>query len=440
LTNKPFDRDEFLKRSLPNAERHTTNNLDFYVDERSGLGFRFVSDRLLAFGPPVAIEEWLSRNNPTQGALRPGLELSASGKPVVVVLNVERLPVGALGRMPMEIQPIFQAKLATVTLDLTGDARIEASLVYDGPKAAADAERALRAAAEWGRVALAKARAEVGKMALGDGKAAPLSDLPMASFGLFGLGALQQYDDFLKDLPLKNQGNTLVLAVQIPKGGNTTMTYAMAVGLLLPAVQKVRDAAGRAQSQNNLKQIGLALHNYHDVNAALPPAAICDKRGKPRLSWRVAILPYLEQENLYKQFKLDEPWDSEHNKKLIGAMPKTYALPTAPLKPGETYYRALVGNGAAFETIRGTRFADFTDGLSNTLLVVEAAEGVPWTKPDELEYDPEKPLPKFGTFSNGGFNALFGDGSVRFILPSIAEKTLRALITRAGGEVVDPNE
>jgi prepilin-type processing-associated H-X9-DG protein len=439
-TNKPFDRDTFLKRSMPAVEQRTTRNLEFYVDEQSSMGFRFINDRMLAFGPAIAIEEWLSRNNPTQGALRPGLELANSGKPVVVVLNVERLPIGALGRLPAEIQPLFRAKLATLTLDLAGDGRIEASLVYDGARPAAAAEQALRAAADMGRAALAKARAEMLKMAIGDGKPASLSELPMASFGLFSLGALQQYDDFLKDPPVKIQGNTLVLSVQLPKGGNLTMTYAAAVGLLLPAVQKVRDAASRAQSQNNLKQIGLAMHNYESTNGTFPPAAICDKRGKPLLSWRVAILPYIEQEPLYKQFKLDEPWDSEHNKKLINAMPKTYALAAAPPKPGETHYRALVGNGAAFETIRGTRFPEFTDGLSNTWLVVEAAEGVPWAKPDELEYDPAKPLPKFGTFNNGGFNALFGDGSVRFMLPTLKEKTVRALITRAGGEAIDFDE
>jgi len=220
------------------------------------------------------------------------------------------------------------------------------------------------------------------------------------------------------------------------------MTYAMAVGLLLPAVQKVREAAGRAQSQNNLKQIGLAMHNFASAgNGRFPPAAICDNKGKPLLSWRVAILPYIEQENLYKQFKLDEPWDSENNKELIPLMPKTYALPAAPPNPGETHYRVFVGKGAAFDWIQGALLpGDFTDGLSYTWLVVETAEGVPWTKPDELEYDPEKPLPKFGTYHSGGFNALFADGSVRLIFPTVKEKTLRALITRAGGEVVDPNE
>ena len=87
------------------------------------------------------------------------------------------------------------------------------------------------------------------------------------------------------------------------------------------------DAARRAQSMNNLKQFALAMHNYHDTNGKFPAASSFDKDGKPLLSWRVHVLPYLEQAELYKQFHLDEPWDSEHNKKLIEKMPNVLASP-----------------------------------------------------------------------------------------------------------------
>ena len=125
-------------------------------------------------------------------------------------------------------------------------------------------------------------------------------------------------------------------------------------------------------------------------------------------------------------------------------MPKFYALPddlTDP--PGYTHYRVFVGNGAAFEKPiangRGVSFDQFTDGRSNTILVVEAGEGVPWTKPDELDFDPKAPLPPLGGRFRGGFLVAMADGSVRWVGGNVSEQTLRAAITRAGGEALGPD-
>jgi RNA polymerase sigma factor (sigma-70 family) len=197
--------------------------------------------------------------------------------------------------------------------------------------------------------------------------------------------------------------------------------------------------AGRlSMSQNNLKQIVLALHNYNDTFGAFPPPAISSKDGKPLLSWRVAILPFIEQDNLYKQFHLDEPWDSEHNKALLEIVPKIY-LPVrnAPKEPGMTFYQAVVGKDAAWEPPNGLKMPSFTDGLSNTVIVAEAAKPVPWTKPEDLPYDADKPLPKFGGLFDGDFNAGFADGSVRLLARDADAAHLRAALTRNQGEVVD---
>src|SRR6185437_3736578 len=117
-----------------------------------------------------------------------------------------------------------------------------------------------------------------------------------------------------------------------------------------------------------------AMHIFSDKNGnRLPPHAIYDKNGKPLLSWRVMILPYLEQQDLYKQFHLNEAWDSEHNKKLLAKMPKTYASARdeKTLKDHTTYYQGFVGKGAFFEGKQGLRFPqEFPDGTSNTLMIV----------------------------------------------------------------------
>jgi RNA polymerase sigma factor (sigma-70 family) len=204
-------------------------------------------------------------------------------------------------------------------------------------------------------------------------------------------------------------------------------------------VNRVREAANRAMSQNNLKQIALAFHNYHDTYQGFPAGAIYSKNGKPLLSWRVAILPFLEQDAMYKQFKLDEPWDSEHNKKLIAMMPRTYELPGKKAEKGQTFYRVFTGKDTMFPGTKGLSLAKVTDGTSNTLLAVEAAESAVWTKPEELAYADNAALPKLGGYFTGGFNVAFCDGSVRFVSQGVDEKVLRLLIKTNDGQVIDHN-
>jgi hypothetical protein len=190
-------------------------------------------------------------------------------------------------------------------------------------------------------------------------------------------------------------------------------------------------------SQNNLKQIGLAFHNFHDATGGFPND-ITGKDGKPLLSWRVAILPFIEQDDLYRQFKLDEPWDSDANKKLVEKMPKTYAPVRVQAKAGETYYQVFTGEKALFGgKVKNPRITGITDGTSNTGMVFEAGEPTAWTKPGDLPFDPKKELPKLGGLFDGDFHVVLCDGSVRRIKKGADEKELRKLIMPADGEVID---
>jgi hypothetical protein len=213
---------------------------------------------------------------------------------------------------------------------------------------------------------------------------------------------------------------------------------AFAVSASVRADDEEKIAAAKKASQNNLKQIALGVHACHDVNGAIPHNST-NKDGKLLLSWRVAILPYLEQEALYKEFKLDEAWDSDHNKKLIEKMPKVFEAVIGKAEKGHTFYQGYTGVHTAFEEKQKMRIAQFTDGLSNTLLVVEGAKSIEWTKPDDLlAFDPKKDeLPKVGgTLFQDGFHAAMGDGSVKFLKADLDKKILRAMITRNGGEVI----
>ena len=218
-------------------------------------------------------------------------------------------------------------------------------------------------------------------------------------------------------------------------------TSAITVAVLLPAVQAAREAARRTQCANNLKMVGLAFHNYHSANNVFPPAAITSNSGKPLLSWRVAILPYIEQGDLYKEFKLDEPWDSPHNKTLISRMPAIYACPSRPTSgatTGTTNYLAFVGKNALLNTPKSSSIREITDGTSNTLAVAEAQKSVIWTKPEDISFDMAAPFNSSELYSlhPGVFNALMVDGSVRFIKRVVPPATLKALISINGGEAI----
>lgn len=208
-----------------------------------------------------------------------------------------------------------------------------------------------------------------------------------------------------------------------------------AVEALEGVVDAQKRAAERVRSANNLRQLGLALHTYHDTNAAFPAATSYSKDGKPLLSWRVHILPLLEQDELYKQFKLDEPWDSEHNKKLIAKMPAVFRTPGAKDRAGFTSYLGVVGKETMFTGKEGVAIKDVVDGTSNTIFLVEADDehAVEWTKPVDLKFDAAKPQAGI----RPAFNALFVDGSVRHFAKPLEAKVMKALLTRNGGEVVE---
>jgi hypothetical protein len=201
------------------------------------------------------------------------------------------------------------------------------------------------------------------------------------------------------------------------------------------------EAARRNRSMENMKNVVLGIHNFEDRNKKLP-ANIRDKGGKALLSWRVAILPEIDEAALYQQFHLDEPWDSEHNKQLIEKIPAIYRHPKDDANSTNAAHYMPAGKGTILPPDRTLGLGRIRDGMSSTIAVIEARRDIPWTKPEDLEidFDPNKPLPKFGGYYPQLFIAGFADGHVGMISTAATDEALRPFFTINGREIASEDE
>jgi hypothetical protein len=216
--------------------------------------------------------------------------------------------------------------------------------------------------------------------------------------------------------------------------------------LSVPIAQK---AARRSVCQGHLKQIVVALHYYHEQYGCFPPAVVRDKSGQPMHSWRVLLLPYMEQQPLYASYRFDEPWDGPNNKKLHLVDMPYYACPEQPGRGSnpitDTSYVVVVGPRTAFPEDRCVALSDITDDQGNTLLVVEVAgSGIHWMEPRDLhvtqiarQINPPRGQGVSSRHPPGGANVVMADGTVKFLdAKSLTADQIEAMVTIAGGETV----
>jgi type II secretory pathway pseudopilin PulG len=252
--------------------------------------------------------------------------------------------------------------------------------------------------------------------------------LPAVILGILALRSINRSNGGLK-------GDGLAIGGIVTGGISTFLIMPIMVALLLPAVQAAREAARRNAAMNNLKQISFALQGFAADHRGQFPAAKGED-GSP-LSWRVHLLPQLGEQTLYKQFHLDEPWDSEHNKALIAQIPAAYMVPGSDFAEGETSYLAVTGPGTAFgDGTTGPGMEDFIDGAAETIVVVEADQGVIWTKPEDYQFDPSDPKNGLGGKRRFGFLALMADGYVTFVRDDDPPNAVAAMMTRSGRESI----
>jgi Protein of unknown function (DUF1559) len=233
-------------------------------------------------------------------------------------------------------------------------------------------------------------------------------------------------------LKAKVDGNRVVVRVDAGELANSPLGALVGSG-----IKGALRSARKQIVRNNLKQIALAMHNFHDVYKQFPPRAIRDKQGRPLLSWRVSLLSFIDP-SLYQQFHLDEAWDSPHNKELIAKMPEVFAPEDDALRDeGKTTILVPVGEKTIFGPIAGVAVKDITDGTSLTLLAIDASakRAVPWTKPEDLNVD----VPDVKSAIFGGRDqavCAFADGSVKVLSSQLPASTLHSFLTRNAGDVV----
>lgn len=425
-TKKDIDKDKVV--AFLNAKQEKTYEGKTYNwQDKTNLAFYLVNPRLAVIAPDKGMERCLdvAKNGPGSGPLKDALKLASKDKyHIVAGANVAKLLDMRDNRKglkekaedeegPRKKLALAALKLQTVSFAMRLDKDMDTEIVgeFENSDAAKDAVEGLEAEFDKLRAMLKENAENV-----------PDAEPVISAF------------DKLKPV---QSGSTVTLRVE---SGPMVLT-----GLMLPSVHKVRESASRAMAQDNFHNILDAVHNHvSGNNDRFPPSAICDQFGKPLLSWRVALLPEIEQNALYHQFKLNEPWDSPHNIKLLERMPKLYDLPNAPApRPGYTFIQTFVGADTLYPKPGPSRFTMLNltslDGPSNTILLATGAKAVPWTAPEDIVVDQGPIKPKL-KFDSRGCIVGVGDGSVRTIRRTISEKTLRALITPAGGEVIDDED
>jgi prepilin-type processing-associated H-X9-DG protein len=252
-------------------------------------------------------------------------------------------------------------------------------------------------------------------------------------------------DPFASGPPRKSSSGPVIAVVVVAALGALLVCGGALSFLLLPRMMSSMPVSGQAQCSNNLKQIGLAMHNYHDTYRCLPAAVLTDENDRPMRSWRVAILPFVEQAPLYNLYDFNEPWDGPNNGLLLGDFPMGYRCPQDNASgPFETSYVMIVGEG----TLGGlpneeVSFAKVLDGTSNTIIVIEVAgAGIPWMEPRDMTVEEavtfitDPAASQFQQVHPGGVNVLMADGSVRFLPNSIDPQVLRLLLTRNDGQPI----
>ena len=411
--NTEANRPEIVKSLLSEATEETHEGQTLFKNELSAVWF--ADDKTVVCGPIDTVKKMIA----TKQSGKPGspkiLSQLQLGADLTLAFDVESQK--ALLEQAVQLNPTLglamQIKLLALQMTVTG--------VTD--------DKLLELVATTNDEQSAAFLSQLAAGGLAQGKAG-LTQFPIPSDTDEEKATKKLLEQLVKSADIKQNGDRMEFLIPVPEG------FDKLPELLKPAMLKARAAAEANKKRNNLKQIALAFHTYHDVFKMFPGAGR-SADGKAGLSWRVHLLPFLDQAPLYNQFNFDEAWDSDHNKALIEKMPELFKV-DGVTEAGKTSLHVFTGDGAPFAKDQAPGIRDFTDGTSNTILVVQAGPDTAdiWTKPGGLDFDPKNPIKALGTLAEDLFLILMTDGSVRRVNKTIPAETLRHLIEHQDGQAV----
>jgi hypothetical protein len=442
--SKPFDRAALAKGIFPAGRPKGYRGRSYQFDEDAWSGvLALPGDRAFVVGAEDALVWLIDRleKGDVPGPLAPA---RAEAVRHTLFAAIHPAAVVAPAAVPADLRPLVDAQRACLAIDLDKTLKVGLELHYANAETATAGATALKAAIGLARDQLQKAEGFLKNVAdkpapAGGGVAA--SEFPERFAALVGVGAVRRFDEALKALPVEHQGTTVRTAFEAPVpnvasavvlavfGISTLGTKANQTFQYVGEAIKPPGSASPSPQEVRLKKLAAAFKAYHAEHGHYPPAALTGKDGAPLLSWRVALLPYLGEKELYARFRFDEPWDSLHNKKLIAKMPDAFnKVFVWPQNYGRTNAQVVTGPGTLFDGPTGRK----GPGGAQTILALESGENgsVWWTKPADAAYAPGKPPPVFGGSDWGSCWVVFADGTVKRLTKKDDAKTLPELLMR----------
>ena len=475
-SKKPLDRAELLKTMANGGKMRKHNGKEYIFDETYWAGVLILDDRTYAYASEDSITALIDRMaKGGESSLATILTREHDKHPVTMGVNPSTFAKPELLKeVPEALHPLFKAQAWVATLDLKPKTLVAFAVDFGTEAQAKDGLKSAQEGVQMTRGLIAEALTFVEKKSKREPGKPPvgIQEFPQAVGLLLAASGLKQLDGLLGKMPLEVNGTAVRGSLELDgiiPGGSTVVS----VGVVAIAIGYAIGSSERTDGSNitpgnyewtdrerNMTALAKAVDKYRADKGHYPPPAMLDKDGKPTLSWRVAILPYMENayinvpypekginspKALYDMFKLDEPWDGPNNKKLIGYLPSPYRAPYSVLSynassTGKTTVMAVVGKGAIFDPTKQVTDTSVRDGLAQTLLLIsleESNQAVYWTKPLDINLTAEGKLPAGAPNIAKRFGAVYADGSARTLATGLDEKTFLGIVTRDGAEKLD---